>query len=582
MQEAKRHLSYNLYETRERHHIAALEWYRALLKALAARRGKTLEEVDQDLVHHLIDIRHLPYAQLSPEQQLTERRVLAEWELASETVQERKEYDDSIAIGQQRGTLLPFFPTEQVVAMEGLQTFFGQAETAAIMNELHHEYLVDIAHSLGQGKRVCVYPLLPRHYPVLPDPKQDELTDEIMLKYPNRELVVRLLLKSYKKVLGHNLAASEESAIHKLRFLKPIQNVDSPDEILRKVRSSSILLRKKMTKHTPNGDIFSFIPGFLIVKIQVDGQPEYATIMKRVPAVGQLSSSVASFHDHLNSIPKFADKVEQFVEACEQVYHTHRVLPDLVGDGNVLYTQKGNIYLVDINNITPEPDYDSIALLYLIRNLGQESPHINRLITEVCQRYPQLTPEKLHSWIFTPQFNDYDFQQFVKHKLHLVDDLGLPIFLASLDELSRLHILIRQRQLRHWLGVAAQREVSIFKTSPRENLRQLRDYQIIIHPHELNSLNIVGQWDYLLKKVLKKLVSQDQAATTLLRRLDLSPTASRLYDVLYGYEHWNKRKNMRLENDLENHDQGERHWRNEWIRRLYNNLCNDQRTSGLG
>jgi len=326
------------------------------------------------------DDKQIPLNFLSDDARKAVYREVAEWLAAEKICEKMTNYEADIAAGIEKGRYHWFSSIEAVNVVKDDEEMFGDAEEMKEMVAFIKEnYVVDMSGPMvGAGTRVEVRELKPVKFP-LPYAKKDELVEGLMIKIPNRYLVVRISKGSYKDKMGDMMTESENNAIkafilasQMLFFERDEVNGENPVVETGRPEMSSI---PEEGEDPVFGRVFrrrySFIPPLLIIRARIGdfGVTEYMTIQKKIIKEGEVLCSDHNMKKDLVRIPGFREKVKLFIEACKRFNKETGLLPDLVGSGNVLYTRKGNVYMVDINNITAQPDLKLIALMALFKDL---------------------------------------------------------------------------------------------------------------------------------------------------------------------------------------------------------------------
>ena len=402
-------------------------------------------------------------------------REVTEWLAAEQIGEKMLKHRTEVERGIESGMLCPIAEVLEVVIRKDDEFFQypeGEKPAVDIKEFIRLNYVVKIGgRPMGEGTRACVRELVPVEFP-FPIPKRDELREGLMLKYPNNYLVIRLMRDVHKKRLGVTVNESEKQNVTSL-----MQAADSltftektePDsetiaEEQRTLMSNALqneaLLRDKLV-HRDNGQaVYSFIPPLivLIIKLRENDEPVYATIQKKISGRGGLFDEKGALDTDLKQIPGFREKAQNFVSACKDFYQREKKLPDISGPNNVLYTDKGNIYLVDINNIAEEPDYKMLSLTIMLKKLtddhrsafsSREKPTITadmkRVKEEIAAHVagaPHLKDfsgaqaEKVSNQIYNYDERK-DARDFLK-QIRFFDDISFPVFLANIIKMSNL------------------------------------------------------------------------------------------------------------------------------------------------
>lgn len=474
-------MAQRLFDHFSQMHLNQDQWLKCLNDFLAEAESRLAEpvgtrEIEAKIAAILRDDKHLPMNQLSEEAQKAVYREVAEWLVAEKICEKMINYERSVEEGLQSGRYRKLRRIDEVNVLWDDGEAFGTAAdrqlTAAFLRE---NYVVDMQGPIvGTGTRVVVRELKPVKFP-LPYPEKDELVEGLMIKIPNRLLVVRLTKDSYKNILGAEVVNSEQSAIGSFLLASESLFFPSPredpaaiaDETQEKVSTQldidTFLARRRERK--------SFIPPLMIIRAQIGDSSctEYMTVQKKVLAKGTVLRGETPMYRDMLRIPDFRERVRQFVQACKNFHAATGLLPDTVGHGNVLYTKRGNVYLVDINNITAEPHYRLLALLGLAKELKLtlERPDLMPERREKLElHYQQSRKEFLEEMAGNTQYDPFRNEQtldclidnlYINQKdrvlnafcraARLIDDLSLPIFLHNISNLIGLEMdILRNEQ----------------------------------------------------------------------------------------------------------------------------------------
>jgi len=460
------------------------QWLECLERFLADssdvfRKKSSRTEIRNKIRNIITHDKSIPVDQISEEAQQAVYREVAEWLTAEKIVEKMIAYEDSIQEGIKMGSLKPFHEIEEVLVLKDGE-YVSHEQLEDIKKFIKDNYVLDVGKApLGQGARVVVRELKPKNFP-LPYPKKDELRDGLMLKIPNHFLVLRLTKSTYKTALGNEINKSEENAIEVFKTASELLVFSGSESVMdltadtaNKVldvfddfKSANPVKKPRKTRQ------YSFVPPLIIIKAVIEpGRPaEYMTIQKKIQKKGVLMGDEHNFVEDLRQIHGFRSKVKKFLTACKRLYGKSKRLPDTVGYGNILYTEKGNIYLVDINNITPEPDYYLIALICLYHKIityvqfqQLEQSRLKSLESELPLLRKEIFEEMRKHNKFDCFANDSDLDQLIdnmfinnKHPkvrsffrtTGLIDDLDLPIFMHNVQNLYNIEKNIYESELK--------------------------------------------------------------------------------------------------------------------------------------
>ncbi len=458
------------------------EWLTCLEDFLANSRingDETIctEDVRSKISSILENDKKIPLNRISDTALRAVYREVAEWLVAEKIVEKMVNYELSIEEGLALGRYQEFEEINEVNVINDDADAFGAAfDSEEIIEFIKANYVVDMRGAvIGAGTRVEVRELKPKKFP-LPYPARAENDESLMLKIPNRFLVVRLSKSSYKDVKGETMTESEQEAIRAFilasKLLTFPGNGSGVEDAQTGVRDGLLELHPISEELDVNDPLIkkflpkrkSFIPPLLIIKAKMGktGTTEYMTIQKKVMARGSVVRGDVQMFKDLSEVPGFRKKLRLFVTACKDFHAATGLLPDLVGNGNVLYTYKGNVYLVDINNISKEPDYKLAALMGYAKELEfkLESPRVEE---EKRADYKE-EYEKAREEIFTlmcgnPRYEAFanketvdrimaifyiDNKDVVKNRFlraaGLVDDLSIPIFMHNISNLHGIEL----------------------------------------------------------------------------------------------------------------------------------------------
>lgn len=484
-------MAQRLYDHFSQMHLNVDQWLKCLENFLAEEEGEGKNitcpaDVDVKIAMILQNDKHIPLNQISEDAKKAVYREVAEWLAAEKICEKMIKYERFIADGLESGRFKRFKAIKEVNVLKDDGDVFGSASSIEEMIDfLRENYVVDMQGPIvGAGARVEVRELKPVKFP-LPYPENDELREGLMIKIPNRFLVVRLTKNSYRNVLGDAVTESEKNAIKafvlasELLFFHGDENsvegvsacvranvsgVTEGESDNREDNERSKSLLSAAEKH-------SFIPPLLIIQAQIgeSGLMEYMTIQKKIMAKGSVVRNDRDMKRDLKEIPGFKEKVRLFVAACKNFHKATGLLPDLVGNGNVLYTKRGNIYLVDINNIIGQPDYRLLALIGLAKDFWwrMESDWIDdERKANYKEGYFETRREILEEMEGKPQYEEYCNDAAIDRILNtiymdkndvvrvgflraarLIDNLNIPIFLHNISNLMGIEIDVLQSEL---------------------------------------------------------------------------------------------------------------------------------------
>lgn len=467
-------------------HLDQDQWLQCLLDFLAESECENSVEgcsldTREKIRKIVMDDKQIPLSFLAEDAKKAVFREVAEWLAAEKICEKMINYEADISAGMEKGRYRRFSSIEAVNVVKDYEETFGS--TVAIEEMIafiKDNYVVDMGGPIvGAGTRVEVRELKPVKFP-LPYPKKDELVEGLRIEIPNRYLVVRLSKGSYKDRLGDLMTESENRAIKAFVLASQMmfferEELGGDNDSLGEGRSEIDSFEEE-DGDSVFGKVFrrrySFIPPLLIIRARIGdlGVMEYMTIQKKIIKEGEVLCNDKKMKADFIRIPGFKEKVKLFIEACKRFNKETGLLPDLVGSGNVLYTRKGNVYMVDINNITEQPDLRLIALIGLYKDLEwrvssprledevrdrmkEESDNVKREIIERINgndKYAAFCDEKVLERILDKFYGDkkdvvrMDFLRAVG----MIDNLSHPIHFLNMNNLHglELDILASERE----------------------------------------------------------------------------------------------------------------------------------------
>lgn len=475
-------MAQRLYDHFSRLHLDEGEWLTCLEDFLADARmnGNEVictEDVKSKISSILENDKKIPLSKISEAALRAVYREVAEWLVAEKIIEKMVAYEHSIEEGVESGRYQKFKEIHEVTVINDDADAFGAAfDSEEIVEFIKANYIVNMkGPAIGAGARIEVRELKPIKFP-LPYPARAEQDESLMIKIPNRFLVVRLSKGSYKDVKGESMTESEQEAIRAFKLASDLLtfpgNGNGVEDVQTGVRegvSTLHPLSEDLDENDPLVKQFlpkrkSFIPPLLIIKAKIGetGNTEYMTIQKKVMAKGSVVRGDVQMFKDLSDVPGFRKKLRLFVTACKDFHAATGMLPDLVGNGNVLYTYKGNVYLVDINNISKEPDYRLVALMGYAKELESklESPRVEEeRKADYTVEYDKVRKEILEAMKSSPRYEDFaneatfnrimgnfymDNKDVVKKRFlraaGLVDDLSIPIFMHNISNLHGIEL----------------------------------------------------------------------------------------------------------------------------------------------
>ncbi len=527
------------------------EWVQCLNDFLATDTGRMPGQADTSQIQAKIDAilrqdKHLPMHQLSWDAQMAVYREVAEWLVAEKICEWMLNYEHAISEGIHSGRYRHIRGIEEVnVLWDDGEAFGNPDERKELARHLSENYVVDMTGPLvGSGTRVVVRELKPVSFP-LPYPERDDQRDLLRLNVPNRYLVVRLLKESYRDRLGTEVMRSEQSAIcsfllaSEALVAKPPNY--SPEGIVNETRDEMAEEITLLTEGSVQLSGRSFIPPLMIVKAKIGqgGLTEYMTVQKKVLARGTVLRGETPMCRDMLTIPGLREQIGQFVQACKNFHARTGLLPDTVGHGNVLYTNSGKVYLVDINNITPEPHYRLLALLGLIKELrlALENPRHSEDERTRFEEVLRLATAEMQ----TEMNGKEQYLQFNNA--------------AAIERiLDNFYINHRDKTLAAFFRAAA--------------LTDDLAHPIFLH----NISNLHGlEMDILRCELEEGLISEEEKR----QRLEMLENDPSYFSLSASMSTWLGRRSYGFPDILDNKKQGERHWIANYVGRLYSMLTND-------
>ena len=419
---------------------------------------------------------------------------MAEW-LAAERICERMvDYEKEIEDGIKEGKYQEIHSIEDVIVIKDHEVFHGKKRSGKAVKEQEEEikrnimehYVIKVSEILGHGARVNVQELVPRRLPI-PLPDRHELKEKLILHTPNKFLVIRILRDSYRKTLGKSVNEIELEAIKifKLAAKHLVFSLSEGDDPSSIRQETSVLTDEALNDEQDSSAEqkrvkYSYIPPLIIIKAKLtpEGESEYLTIQRKVIKRGVVRRNNPDLSRDIRDHPEFRKKVRHFISACKGFYKKTDRMPDTVGHGNVLYTNKGNIYLVDINNIAPTPDFKLISLMLLYKELcfaltsdyfpdkqsiRDEMPIIlNELLAYFPKDFIDIIVENIYENPKHPKIQEFLI------KTNMIDDVGVPIFMHNLDNLYNIERSLLDADLEQ--GMKTKEEYAKKKAEMNEDL----------------------------------------------------------------------------------------------------------------
>jgi hypothetical protein len=440
----------------------------------------SLDEV-KDRIRSIITVdKAIPLERLTDRNRQEIFREVAEWLVAEKICEKMVTYEQSITEGLKDGIYKPIHSIEKVMVIKDDDVFHGkntftEEEVGQFIKE---NYVVKtMGKPLGRGARVEVRELVPLKFP-LPYPTRDERKEGLMILIPNRCLVIRILRESYRDSLGEKMDESELDAIDAFKLASELlvfsnretsAITDIGDETCDDM-AKALPAEARPAKPVRRTVKHSFIPPLIILKatLNPENPPEYLTIQKKVARKGYVSPGDKDMTEDLDRIKGLKKKIREFITACKRFYREEKMLPDTVGNGNVLYTARGNVYLVDINNITGEPDFEFVALVLhykkifytaeFSKNSVLKKEYLDLLApleTEIRSKLSRGNGRRNFSWeeISTVIENIYirndmpAVQKFLR-QTGIIDDIGVSVYLHNLQYLLHLEDGLLQHDLK--------------------------------------------------------------------------------------------------------------------------------------
>lgn len=430
----------------------------------------SLGEVKNRIREIITEDKAIPLERLSEGNRQEINREVAEWLVAEKICEKMVTYEQSISEGLKNGTYKPIHEIEEVMVIKDDDVFHGSSTYSPdeIKKFIMENYVVKAkGEPLGKGARVEVRELAPIKFP-LPYPTRDERKEGLMILIPNRFLVIRILRDSYRDSLGEKIDKSELNAINAFKLASELlvftgRETGAITEISEDTATeigNSLPEDARPAKAARRTIKHSFIPPLIIIKAILDpgSLAQYLTIQKKVARKGHIGPRNTDMIDDLAKIKGFKKRVREFIAACKRFHRKEKMLPDTVGGGNVLYTARGNVYLVDINNITAEPDFEFVALVlhykkifYTMEFSSDEKRKkvyretLSSLETEIKEKIASGDPRRELNWNEIMEVvenihskNDNPAVQKFLHLTGIIDDLGVTVFLHNMVNLRSI------------------------------------------------------------------------------------------------------------------------------------------------
>ncbi len=466
---------YNYYKGHPR--INTEIWLESLLIELSKSLKLTRNDIEELLEDIIRTDKKIPLENLSDQDKKELFREISEWLVAEGILKMIKDYDSRIKEDTRNGKLIRIDDIIKVSVIKELENIPRFENTDELKSYLMDNYLIDTDNLIGSGKRMNVYDFVPVSFP-LPFPREDNLTKAIVFRYPNKFLVIRIMNNIYREFLSDKLEESEDESIKDFNTINPFftyqkvklsNDSDNRARMAKSIIKSGHLLKDHLTGRSFQKKTFSFIPPLIIlkVKLQNSNTEEYVTIQQKIFKRGEISILDSNFKNDLLSSKSFRYKVKGFIKAFKRLFLQKGLMPDLIGSGNLLYNQYKNIYLVDINNVSREPQFEILANMLLLRDIkisimeGLGIPVIKRIS---IKKLKELNEEKQGSTgllnDFLKNYNDFykqtrislrdaehiiDFENYQDRNLlkflkdiRFLDDLNEPIFLHNLDKVYQI------------------------------------------------------------------------------------------------------------------------------------------------
>lgn len=530
-------------------------WLESLLTELSNSMGRDLHDIENHLEGIVKNDKNIPIDQLSDNVKMELFREIAEWLVAEGLFRMVKKYKQNISDGIENDNLIRINKIIKIIVIKELEDHQKFNNTEELKSYLLNNYLIDISSLIGSGKRMNVYDFVPRDYP-LPFPKEDSLTKGIVFHYPNKSLIIRIMNDLYREFLNGKFEESEKDAIDDFTLMDPyytfsIEFLNKPEkddyESVKSIINSGNILKEHLTSISKSRKRFSFIPPLIIMKVilQNSDSPEYITIQQKIKKRGEINLFDSNFIEDIKDSKIFRMKLKSFIKASKNLLSAKGLMPDLIGSGNVLYNDKMNIYLVDINNVCKEPDYESLANMLLLRDI--------KISIMEKLNIPVIQDISVHKLGVYPKNNSTKklFESFYSIYDQMNRKLGI-----SIMELERI-INYDYYHDKHLL----------------EFLRAIKFLDDLNEPIFMHNIDKIFQIEKFLLSIENN-ISDESASGILLK--------DEFYHILnFSYGPWKKKNTFNLEDILSNKILGHSNWIAYNVLFFYNNFTASRLSGGL-
>lgn len=460
-------------------------WVESLLFELSKNMKADKEHLSALLESIIEHDKKIPLENLPEYHKKQMFREISEWLVAEGLLKMVNDYKRKIIEGKKNRKLLKIKEILDISVVKELEDLPRFNDMDDLRSYLTENYLIDTSKLIGSGKRMVVYDFIPVEYP-LPFPKEDSLTKAIVFRYPNKFLVIRIMNNIYREFLSDKLEESEHDSIKDFNMMDTFftyskKPPDGSNEIAdnhkmaQTVYDSGHILKTHLIGESDQNKKFSFIPPLIIIKVKLpeSNTEEFVTIQQKIKKRGEISLFDTNFKNDIIGSKSFRNKMKSFISALKGLMKAKGMMPDLIGSGNVLYNDKMNIYIVDINNVSKVPDFRTLCNMLLLRDIKikiMEELNISILESITIENLIKISDSrKVLQALFDdyqsvcgdisnalkPEYNYHDMNELIDYtnvhdkkllsflfKIRFIDDLNEPIYLHNLDKVLKIEKFI--------------------------------------------------------------------------------------------------------------------------------------------